>query len=512
MNAPDQKTNRPAEEEIVLNCRGIVKQFPGNLALDHVDFSVRRGEVHALVGQNGAGKSTLVKIITGVYTRDGGVIELDGTEMPLRSPTEAEEAGISIIHQDQQLVHNFDVKRNVFLGREIRKGPFLDFDTMRKQTQEVLDMIHVRFGPDDLIKTLSVGEREQVSIAAALLQKPRILILDEPTASLSLKETEQLFQIIRDLKSQGVTIIYISHHFDEIFEVSDRITVLRDGKSIQTLNVKDCNKREVIEIMIGRNVSQLYPKKEIEKGKTILSVKNISLGNKLNDVSFELKKGEIIGVAGILGSGIADLANVLFGIVRPDSGEISVYGRQTDIKNPRIAKQNRLALIPEDRRTEGFVSGMTVEENMSFAFAKRYRQGPLYSRKKGAAEADRIIRLLSIKTNDCNTMIDSLSGGNQQKVVIGKWLEGDSGIFIMNQPTTGVDVGSKVEIYNAISDLVADGAGAILISQDFEELLGMCDRIIVISGGAVTKIYQYGEAEEKDLLHYATVSVKAGES
>ncbi len=491
--------------DIVLECRGIVKEFPGNIALDHVDFSVEKGEVHALVGQNGAGKSTLVKVITGVYSRDGGSIKVNGKELSLKSPVEAEASGIAIIHQDQQLVHNFDVKRNVFLGREIKKGLFLDFESMKKKTQEVLDMLGVNFSADDLIKNLSVGEREQVSIAAALLKNPQVLILDEPTASLSRKETDKLFEIIKNLKSQGVTIIYISHHFDEIFEVSDRITVLRDGHSIRTLNVKECNKKEVIEIMIGRTLAQLYPKKNVAFGETLLNVKNASIKDKIEDISFELKGGEIIGIAGILGSGIADIANFLFGITKLDSGTVMVRGVPVFIKNPRTAKNSEIALVPEDRRTEGLVSGMTINENVSLTFAKRYKSGFLLSRKKGRAEADRIIDLLSIKTTDCEEMIDSLSGGNQQKVVIGKWLGGNAHIFIMNQPTTGVDVGSKVEIYNAIMDLVSNGAGVIMISQDFEELIGMCDRIVVISNGKITKTFEYGEAEEKDILHYATI-------
>ena len=499
----DMDTNK--DQQIVLDCHGIVKKFPGNIALDHVDFSVKKGEVHALVGQNGAGKSTLVKVITGVYSKDEGSIKVNGKELPLKSPIDAENAGIAIIHQDQQLVHNFDVKRNIFLGREIKKGPFLDFAAMEGKTDEVLKMINANFRANDQIKNLSVGEREQVSIAAALMKNPEILILEEPTASLSRKETDQLFEIIRNLKSQGVTIIYISHHFDEIFEVSDRITVLRDGKNVKTLRVNECDKKEVIEVMIGRSVAQLYPKKTQRIGESILSVENVSITDKLYDISFDLKSGEIIGIAGILGSGIADIANVLFGVNRINNGSIQIKNKSVDLKNPMIAKKNQIALIPEDRRTEGFVSGMTINENMSLAFSKNHKKGLLLNQKKSKTEANRIIDLLKVKTTNCDAMIDSLSGGNQQKVVIGKWLEGNSDVFIMNQPTTGVDVGSKVEIYNAITDLVSNGAGVIMISQDFEELIGMCDRIIVISNGKITKTFNYGDATEKELLHYATI-------
>lgn len=504
-----KQANGPGREildDCILECKGIVKQFPGNLALDHVDLDIRRGEVHALVGQNGAGKSTLVKIITGVYTYDSGTICIDRNEVAINGPQDAENAGIAIIHQDQQLVPLFDVKRNIFLGRELKKHGRLDYKAMRAETQTVLDSIGVEFSPDELIANLSVGQREQVAIAAALYQKPKILILDEPTASLSRKEVERLFEIIHHLKEQGVTVIYISHHFDEIFEISDRITILRDGKRITTLDVADCDKNEVIRIMIGREISQLYPKEEIERGDTILELKDLQFGEKVDHVNFALHRGEILGIAGILGSGIAELASCIFGINRIEGGEILVNGTPIEIKSPRAAKINGLALIPEDRRNEGLVGNMTVRENLSLAFARNAARRGMIRSSVEKVRSGEIIDLLSIKTTGGQQSVSALSGGNQQKVVIGRWLMGNSEIFILNQPTTGVDVGSKVEIYKVMTDLVRKGAGVIVISQDFEELLGMADRILVVSNGKIVKEFQYGEASRGELLQYATGS------
>lgn len=501
MNPPASGAPHP---EIILECKGITKKFPGTVALDQVDFQVVRGEVHALVGQNGAGKSTLVKVITGVYTHDGGEIHMNGQPVRLARPQDAERVGIAIIHQDQQLVPQFDVKRNIFLGREYKKLGFLDFGRMRAETQRVLEAIHVDFGPDVLIRDLSVGQREQVAIASALLKQPKILILDEPTASLSRKEVEELFGIIRSLKEQGVTIIYISHHFDEIFEISDRITVLRDGKNVATRQIHDCNKKEVIEIMVGRELSQLYPKKEIATGETLLEVRDLQYADKLHQINLALRSGEIVGIAGILGSGIADLAKCLFGIEKISAGEVLIDGKPAALSSPAGAKDCGIALIPEDRRTEGLVSGMTIKENLSLSFTEKFgKKGFLresVEQKLAKGVADR----LKVKATGVQQTVDTLSGGNQQKVVIGRWLFGNSRIFIFNQPTTGVDVGSKVEIYNVMTELAQNGAGILVISQDFEELLGMCDRILVLAGGTITKTFAYGEATEQDILQYAT--------
>ena len=493
------------ENDLILCCSGVVKRFPGNLALDHVDLEVRRGEVHALVGQNGAGKSTLVKVITGVYSCDEGNIYIDGRLVKLTNPQDAEQAGLSIIHQDQQLVPQFDVKRNVFLGRELSRGGLLDFRTMKARTDEVLERIDADFSSDDLICNLSVGQREQVAIASALLKQPKILILDEPTASLSRKEAEKLFEIIRHLKEQGVTIIYISHHFDEIFEVSDRITVLRDGKKIDTLAVVACDKSEVIKVMIGREISQLYPKKELEKGDVVLRVEDLCCNDRVNGVSFELRRGEILGVAGILGSGSTELAMALFGVNKVAGGQIILNNRPVRLRSPRMAKQMGVALIPEDRRNEGIVSAMSVKENLSLAFTKLLSSGGRLKKSRERQRSAGIAEQLHIKCAGLEQFVGTLSGGNQQKVVIGKWLVGDQDVFIMNQPTTGVDVGSKIEIYKAMIDLAGKGAGIIMISQDFEELLGMCDRILVIANGRITKTFRYGEASEHTLLEYATV-------
>lgn len=504
LNSNSSINNEGMSQDIILSCSGIVKKFPGNVALDHVDLNFRRGEVHALVGQNGAGKSTVVKVITGVYTSDEGEIKIDGKSIKITNPKDAEQAGLAIIHQDQQMVPQFDVKRNVFLGREIKQGLLLNFKEMQRQTEEALRMIDADFSANDLVCNLSVGQREQVAIAAALLRQPKILILDEPTASLSRKEVKKLFEIIRHLKEAGVTIIYISHHFDEIFEISDRITVLRDGKTITTMDVASCNKSEVINIMIGRDVSQLYPRKDLKKGDTLLEVKNIHYKERLNGMDFVLHRGEILGIAGILGSGIAELATSLFGVDKITEGELLINSLPMRIKSPRIAKNCGLALIPEDRRNEGLIPNMTIEENLSLAFPKNLANFGVLSKRLGRDASEKVSSVLSVKSTGIDQLVNTLSGGNQQKIAIGRWLMGNSEIFILNQPTTGVDVGSKIEIYKAIVGLAEKGAGVIMISQDFEELLGMCDRIAVVADGRITKTFQYGEATEAELLEYAT--------
>jgi len=501
----DQSGTETHAGDHILFCKNILKRFGSNVALDNVDLQILRGEIHALVGQNGAGKSTLVKIITGVYAHDEGTITVDSKEVKLNNPLDAEREGIAIIHQDQQLVHQFDVKRNMFLGREIKKmGCFLDFNAMRAASQEVLDHIDAGLEPDVLVQDLSVGQRAQVAIASALLKHPKILILDEPTASLSRKEVQKLYDIIRRLKQQGVTIIYISHHFDEIFEISDRITVLRDGKKITTLTVDECNKNDVIQAMIGRNILQLYPKKALPLGEDLLELKSLSFNERVSDVSFTLRKGEILGIAGILGSGTAELAMTLFGVNKKTSGQVLIHQKEAQINSPRAAKKAGIAFIPEDRRTEGLVGNMSVKENLSLAATSCSAKNGFINNLAEKTKADEIIQLLHIKTDGINQFITTLSGGNQQKVIIGRWLPTNSEIYILNQPTTGVDVGSKVEIYNVMTDLASKGAGIIMISQDFEELLGMCDRVLVISKGKIVKAFRYGEASESELLQYAT--------
>ena len=492
-------------DDITLECRGVCKTFPGVLALDQVDFSVRRGEIHALVGQNGAGKSTLVKILTGVYTLDQGVILIDGQPVKIARPQDAENQGIAIIHQDQQLVPQFDVTRNVFLGNEIvGKQGLLDFPAMKRATQEVLDKVGALFSPDDLIRDLSVAQREQVAIAAALIRSPRLLILDEPTASLSNKDVERLFEIIRSLRDQGVTIIYISHHLDEVFQLVDRITVLRDGKLVSTMPIKATSRAEIIRSMVGRDLQHLYPKEDIHIGEPLLEIRNLHQGDMVHGVDLTLRAGEILGVAGLVGAGRTNMALTMFGALERSDGEVILAGKRVEPHSPREAKSLGFALIPEDRRSEGLITEMSVRENLTLTrLAAWSTLGALNLRQEKSVAAE-LVERLQIATPGLGQLTRNLSGGNQQKVVIGRWLTGNAKVFIFDEPTTGVDVGSKVEIYKQMTDIARRGAAVLFISSDFEELLGMSDRIAVMLRGQVVKVLGRDQANLHDLLFWAT--------
>ncbi len=491
--------------DVMLECRGVCKTFPGVLALDHVDFSVLRGEIHALVGQNGAGKSTLVKILTGVYALDEGTILVDGQAIKIARPQDAENQGISIIHQDQQLVPQFDVTRNVFLGHELAgKQGLLDFASMKQATERVLEKVGALFSPDTLIRDLSVAQREQVAIAAALIRNPRVLILDEPTASLSNKDVERLFEIIRGLRDQGVTIVYISHHLDEVFQLVDRITVLRDGRLVSTMAIEETSRAEIIRSMVGRDLQQLYPKETIKIGEPVLEIRNLSQSDMVHGVDLTLHTGEILGLAGLVGAGRTNLALTIFGALERAGGDVILAGQSTAPHSPRQAKHLGFALIPEDRRSEGLITEMSVRENLTLPnLAAWSRLGALKLRQEKSA-ASELVKRLQIATPGLNQLTRNLSGGNQQKVVIGRWLTGNAKVFIFDEPTTGVDVGSKVEIYKQMTDLARRGAAVLFISSDFEELLGMSDRIVVMLKGRVVKTLEHSEANLQDLLFWAT--------
>ncbi len=491
--------------DVALECRGVCKTFPGVLALDHVDFSVRRGEIHALVGQNGAGKSTLVKILTGVYVLDEGAIFIDGQPIRITRPQDAENQGIAIIHQDQQLVPQFDVTRNVFLGHElIGKQGLLDFVTMKRETGKVLEKVGALFAPDDLIRDLSVAQREQVAIAAALMRNPRVLILDEPTASLSNKDVERLFAIIRNLREQGVTIIYISHHLDEVFQLVDRITVLRDGKLVSTMPIEATSRAEIIRSMVGRDLQHLYPKETIEIGEPLLEIKNLSQGDMVHGVDLTLRAGEILGVAGLVGAGRTNMALAMFGALERSGGEVILAGKPTAPHSPRAAKHLGFALIPEDRRSEGLITDMSVRENLTLPNLSAWSTFGALNLGQEKSVAAELVKRLQIATPGLGQLTRNLSGGNQQKVVIGRWLTGNAKVFIFDEPTTGVDVGSKVEIYKQMTDLARRGAAVLFISSDFEELLGMSDRIAVMLKGRVVKTLERNESNLHDLLFWAT--------
>ena len=494
-----------AASERVLECRGVCKSFPGVVALDHIDLAFRRGEIHGLIGQNGAGKSTLVKILTGVYALDEGSIWLDGEQVRFDEPNDAEARGIAIVHQDQPLVAQFDVTRNVFLGCEPTGfGGLLDLGGMRKVTAELLGKVGATFGPDALIRDLSVAQREQVAIAGALLRKPRLLILDEPTASLSSAEVEHLFGILRGLRDQGVTIIYISHYIPEVFRLVDRITVFRDGKLVRTIASAATSPTEVIRLMVGRELHQLYPKQEIALGEPILEIRDLSQGERVHGVSLTARKGEILGIGGLVGAGRTELALALIGALKRSGGEVVLAGRPSAPNTPRAAKRQGFALIPEDRRNEGLITDMSVRENLTLPNIARWSRWGILDLRKERASAGELVERLHVLPPNLSRLARYLSGGNQQKLVIGRWLTGGAKLFIFDQPTTGVDVGSRVEIYRQMTELARQGAAVLLISSDFDELLGMSDRIAVMYKGNISKILDRSSAGVQEILYWAS--------
>jgi ribose transport system ATP-binding protein len=488
-----------------LQCRHIYKSFGVNQVLQDINLDVVRGEVHALLGQNGAGKSTLVKILTGVYARDSGDIIVNGREADIRNPRDAEKYGIAIIHQDQQMVPYFDVTRNAYLGAEL-KTPlgFLDFKTMAARVTEKLELIKASFSAGDQVSSLSVGQREQVAIAAALLKDPKILILDEPTASLSNREVEDLFEIIAMLKKHGVTIIYISHHLDEVFQITDTITILRDSRVQGTFASREISHEEVVTTMIGRKLEEFYPKEDAAIGGPLLEVKSLSDGKMVNDVSFTLHKGEILGFAGLIGAGRSESMLDIYGVGRNVAGDIRLEGVKYKPKSPWDARKKGIAFIPEDRRNEGIVRDLSISQNLALAFTKQMTKWGIISRSAEKDLTNVMVKELSIICEKHSQLAEELSGGNQQKIVIGRWLKGNSKIFIFDQPTTGVDVGAKTEIYKQMVKLVKSGCGVIFISSENEELLGMCDRFIVMAKGKVVKELSRAEATEEKLLFWAS--------
>ncbi|WP_454855104.1 ATP-binding cassette domain-containing protein [Rhizobium binxianense] len=510
---PNEATRpQPVGPEVALECRAIRKTFPGVVALSDVSLSIRKGEIHALLGQNGAGKSTLVKVLTGVYQPDSGQIVIDGKSIQMRNPSDAEANGIVIVHQDQQLVAQFDVTKNAFLGHEILSPTgLLDMAAMRKAAQVALERVGARFSPDTLVRDLSVAQREQVAIAAALLRDPKVLVLDEPTASLSEKEAELLFGIVRSLRDQGVTIIYISHYLDEVLDLVDRMTILRDGRLIATREAAGTSRADIVGMMVGREISQLYPKEEVAIGEPLLEVRGLRQGDAVHGVDLTVHRGEIFGIAGLMGAGRSELAMALIGALPRDGGSVTVRGKNSAPGNPRTAKRQGFALIPEDRRHEGLIADMTVRDNLTLPNIYHWSSFGLLNLRREKNDAQDLVRRLAIQPPNVRQLTRNLSGGNQQKVVIGRWLTGDAEIFLFDEPTTGVDVGSKVEIYRQMVELARRGAAVIFISSDFEEIAGMCDRAAVMHKGKINTLLERAEINPETLLYWASGSADAAE-
>jgi ribose transport system ATP-binding protein len=470
------------DAKVVLSLKDITKRYPGVLALDHVSMDFLEGEVHALLGENGAGKSTLIKAVAGAIDLDGGTIRIGEHDYEQMTPHLSRSQGIEVIYQELTLVPPLSAAENIFLGDRIGKSRLVDFGTMRSKTQEIFDQFKVDIDPGALVRDLSPAQQQVVAIAKAVSKNVRILIMDEPSARLSVSEVESMFDIIRQLKQKGVTIIYISHRLEEVFKISDRVTVMRDGRYVATQLTKDTNRKELIRLMVGRELTEVYPARTITPTETAIEIRNLS-GNGDQDVSFSVKKGEILGLSGLVGSGRTELAMLLCGAVPIERGEIWVKGEPIKIKSPADAIKSRIGLLPEDRKAHGLFLDFGVMWNICFPIVRSLTRNGVVDSKKEALIAQKYKEQLDIKTPSLEQKVTNLSGGNQQKVVLAKSLAAQSDILIFDEPTRGIDVGAKQEIYRLICELANNGIAIIMISSDMEELLGMSDRIIVLCEG-----------------------------
>lgn len=489
-------------QEYILEMLDIVKEFPGVRALKGVQLKVRPGTVHTLMGENGAGKSTLMKCLIGIHPPTSGKIIFKGQEVHYKTTLEAMNSGISMIHQELSPVPERSVCDNVWLGREPRKGLIVDHKKMREDCIALFKRLNLDLDPDAKMGDLTVAKMQMVEIAKAVSYDSQIVIMDEPTSSLTDAEVEQLFRIIADLKAKNVAIIYISHKMDEIFRISDDITVYRDGEYIATDRAENLNVDKVIQLMVGREVTQMFPKVDCPIGETILKVENLSAGKAVKNVSFELHRGEILGMAGLVGAGRTETAEAIFGMRHITGGKIYKDGKELHIKSPEDAIENKIGLLTEDRRGNGIVGLLSVRENTVLANLKKY--GFPLNHKKMREDTDVYIKKLNTKTPSMETPIQNLSGGNQQKVLVGRWLLTDPDILIVDEPTRGIDVGAKAEIHSLITKLAGEGKAIIMISSELPEVMGMSDRIVVMHEGTMTGVIDRKDFSSELILKYAT--------
>jgi len=493
--------------DVLVLMEGIDKTFPGVHALKQCRFELCSGEVHALLGENGAGKSTLMKILSGVYSKDAGRIVYKGKEVEIPNTKAAQDLGISIIFQEFNLIPHLTVAQNIYIGREPRRGVrfILNEKEINEKTQKLLDMMNLDIDPRAKVSELSVAKQQMVEIAKALSLNSEVLIMDEPTAALTDSEIDELFRIIRDLRKKGVGIIYISHRLEEIGIISDRITVMRDGEYIDTVPAKDVTTDQIIKMMVGREIYVTSEATdESANNEVVLEVKNLNRGKAIRDVSFKLRKGEILGFAGLMGAGRTEVARAIFGADPIDSGEVFVNGTKVNIKQPIDAVKNGIGYLSEDRKQFGLMLDLNVELNTVIASLKNYSKLGWIDENKTRKDANKWVEALKIKTPGLEQRVKNLSGGNQQKVVIGKWLTRDCNILIFDEPTRGIDVGAKSEIYKLMNKLAAEGKAIIMISSELPEILRMSHRVIVMCEGRITGELSYKEATQERIMEYAT--------
>ncbi len=493
--------------ETILKMQGIQKYFSGVHALRGVDFELRAGEVHALMGENGAGKSTLIKVLCGIHKRDGGTIELFGEEVAFNNIAESQAAGISVIHQELNMMNHLTVAQNIFIGREFKKGVFIDDKAMEEEAQRLFDRMGVKIDPSTKLGTLTVGRQQMVEIAKAVSRECKLLVLDEPTAALTLPEVEELFKIMGELKEKGIGMIYISHRMDEITRISDRVTVMRDGEYVDTVETAAVTKDDIVRMMVGRVI--MGDKKAASTvpadAPVVLEVKNLNAGKEVQNVSFQLRRGEILGFAGLMGAGRTEVARALYGADKKQTGEIYINGVKVNIKTPEQAVKNGICYLSEDRKRYGLMLAKSVAENSAIASIDKFVHAGWIDDKKIETVAAETNALLRTKTPSMEQLLKNLSGGNQQKVIIARWLIKDCDIFIFDEPTRGIDVGAKSEMYTLMEKLASEGKSVIMISSELAEIQRLSDRVIVMCEGRITGELDIADATQEEIMKYATM-------
>jgi inositol transport system ATP-binding protein len=501
-----RKSGAIPTSEYLLTAEGVRKEFPGVVALDDVTFRLKRGSVHALMGENGAGKSTLMKILAGIYHPDKGTVRLKGVDIRLESPLDALENGIAMIHQELNLMAPMTVAENIWIRREpLTRLGFVDHKEMNRKTAELFNRLNISIHPQTKVGELSVANRQMVEIAKAVSYESDVLIMDEPTSALTEREVEHLFQIIRGLHDQGIGIVYITHKMSELFEIADEFSVFRDGKYIGTHASTDVTRDDIIRMMVGREITQMFPKEDVALGEVVLSVKNLTLNGVFRNVSFDVRAGEILGVAGLVGSGRSNVAETIFGVTPASSGTIEIDGKPVDVFSPTEAIRHRMAFLTEDRKETGCLLILNVLENMQLAVLQdRFVKNGFVEQSTLSAECEDMCRKLRVKTPNMNERIENLSGGNQQKVLIGRWMLTNPRILILDEPTRGIDVGAKAEIHRLVTEMAKTGVAVIMISSEMPEVLGMSDRIMVMHEGRVTGFLDRAEATQIRVMDLAS--------
>ena len=489
----------------LVQMKNIAKSFSGTKVLKGVNLELGHGEILALLGENGAGKSTLMKILSGIYSKDSGEIYLDGELCHFQNPKEAQNQGVAIIHQEMNLCNDLSVSENIFLGREVMDGLRLNHKKMDEEAQKILDDLGISMKSTELAGDLKVSEQQMVEIAKALSQNAKVLIMDEPTSALSRKEIEDLFRVIRKLRDEGRGIIYISHRLDELRAIADKVSILRDGENVISGDLKDFSIDDIIRHMVGREIQDKFPRIQCEKGKEILRVERLNAGPKVRDISFSLYEGEILGIAGLMGAGRTEMTRALFGVDEKTSGKIYLFGEEVKTNTPKDSIELGMALIPEDRRKDGLCTDLSIRENISLPNLDSMKNSlGVLSKDLELKISEDTIKSLNVKAQDREMISKNLSGGNQQKVVLGKWLVRNPKVILFDEPTRGIDIGAKVEIYQIMNELKKKGVGVLFISSEMEEVLGMSDRILIFCDGRITGELSREEANQENILKFAT--------